>query len=157
MSKEGKANLNLIILLFIIVVIIIGAALIMRSFADDIEDDTSVSVESFERNNDIDEEADNVEGEEMGEVKEFDISGTNFQFSIKEIRVKKGDKVKINFTSSSGFHDWVVDEFGAATERVAEGNSSSVEFIAGQSGNYEYYCSVGNHRAQGMVGKLVVE
>lgn len=93
----------------------------------------------------------------MEETKTFNISGQNFEFSQKEIRVKKGDKVVINFTSASGFHDWVVDEFSAKTAQVQTGGTTSVEFIADKSGTYEFYCSVGSHRAMGMVGSLIVE
>jgi plastocyanin len=71
--------------------------------------------------------------------------------------VKKGDAVHIVFTSSQGFHDWKVDEFGAATSVVSTGQTDEVVFIADTAGSFEYYCSVGNHRAQGMVGTLVVE
>lgn len=86
-----------------------------------------------------------------------DVSGVNFAFDVPEIRVKEGDTVTINFTSAEGFHDWVVDEFDAATERVRDGGQTSVTFVAGAAGTYEYYCSVGNHRALGMVGTLIVE
>ena len=95
--------------------------------------------------------------ENMLNVKEFNITGKNFAFSQKEVRVKKGDTVKINFEASEGFHDWAVDEFKAKTKQVAPGTKTSVEFIADKKGIFEFYCSVGNHRAQGMVGKLVVE
>lgn len=84
----------------------------------------------------------------------FDVIGTNFEFSIKEIRVKKGSTVQINFTSAEGLHDWVVDEFDARSER---GNSSIVIFEADKAGEFEYYCSVENHRALGMIGKLIIE
>ncbi|GEM_PF-945760 len=94
---------------------------------------------------------------EARSFKEFDISGRNFEFSQGEIRVKKEDFVRINFTSAGGFHDWTIDEFNAHTEQVASGNRSSVDFIADKAGTFEYYCNVGNHRAMGMVGKLIVE
>jgi plastocyanin len=29
--------------------------------------------------------------------------------------------------------------------------------VADKNGSYEYYCSVGNHRASGMVGVITVE
>jgi len=86
-----------------------------------------------------------------------EISGKNFEFNVKEIKVSKGDKVVINFISESGLHDFVVDEFGAATERVNSGEKSSVTFVADKPGKYEYYCSVGKHRANGMVGALIVQ
>jgi plastocyanin len=91
------------------------------------------------------------------QTKEFNVDGKNFEFSMGEIKVKKGDTVRINFTSTDGFHDWVVDEFSASTERVNTDGTSTVIFIADQSGTFEYYCSVGSHRALGMFGSLVVE
>jgi plastocyanin len=94
---------------------------------------------------------------EAGTVKEFTVTAENFAFSQNEIRVKKGDTVKINFTSTDGFHDWVVDEFDAATERVNTGGTTSVEFVASETGEFSYYCSVGSHRQLGMEGMLIVE
>ena len=92
-----------------------------------------------------------------GEMKVFEISAIPFQFSVKEIRVKKGDRVRINLTTNEGLHDWVVDEFSAKTERLGVGQTGSVEFTADKIGTFEYYCSVGTHRQMGMVGKLIVE
>src|SRR3989338_10555816 len=69
-------------------------------------------------------------------VKTFNLSARNFAFSQTEIRVKKGDKVKIVLTSADGFHDWVVDEFSAATQRVQTGQSAAVEFVADQAGTF---------------------
>ena len=85
------------------------------------------------------------------------LSGTNFAYDVTEIRVKEGDTVTIDFQSADGFHDWVVDEFAAATQQVRPGTATSVTFIADAAGTYEYYCSVGSHRANGMVGTLIVE
>lgn len=90
-------------------------------------------------------------------AKVFNVSGANFTFDTKEIRVKRGDTVVINFKSSGGFHDWVLDEFNAKTSQVQTGQTSSVTFVADRTGTFEYYCSVGTHRQQGMVGKLIVE
>jgi len=73
-----------------------------------------------------------------------------------ELRVQQGDKVRIEFTSTKGFHDWVVDKFDVATERVRDGGSTFVEFVAENKGTFEYYCSVGEHRTTGMKGNLIV-
>lgn len=91
------------------------------------------------------------------DAKVFEVRGTNHEFDVEEIRVKKGETVTINFESMDGFHDWAIDEFDAQTNKVQPGTQTSVTFVADQSGTFEYYCSVGNHRAQGMVGKLIVE
>lgn len=90
-------------------------------------------------------------------VKTFNLTARNFSFSQNEIRVKKGDMVKINLNVVEGFHDWVVDEFNGATQRAGSGASTAVQFVANKTGTFEYYCSVGSHRAMGMKGKLIVE
>ncbi|MFH1404292.1 MAG: plastocyanin/azurin family copper-binding protein [Candidatus Altiarchaeota archaeon] len=97
-----------------------------------------------------------------GDAKAFSLSGVNFKFLMDgvenpEIRVKRGDRVRIEFTSTQGLHDWVVDEFNARTERLQAPGSASIEFTADKTGTFEYYCSVGQHRQMGMKGNLVVE
>lgn len=93
------------------------------------------------------------------EVKAFEVEGKPFEFSVKEIRVKEGDTVRITFKNNEGTHDFTVDEFNARTKQIQAGESDTVEFVANKKGTFEYYCSVGNgfHRQQGMVGKLIVE
>ena len=95
--------------------------------------------------------------EPKGEVKTFTVNGSSFAFSLKEIRVKKGDTVKIVFNNEEGIHDWVVDAFNARTKRITGGQSDTVTFVADKTGTFEYYCSVGSHRAMGMKGNLIVE
>jgi plastocyanin len=97
------------------------------------------------------------EGMMESETKIFNITGQNFAFSQTEIRVKQGDRVRINFESGDGFHDWTIDEFSAATAQVNTGEKTFVEFVADKKGTFEYYCSVGQHRQMGMVGNLIVE
>ncbi len=86
----------------------------------------------------------------------FKVRGVNYGYDVKEIQVKKGETVTIEFESTDGFHDWVVDEFDTRTEKVQPGKATSVTFVADTAGTFEYYCSVGKHRLHGMVGKLVV-
>ena len=117
--------------------------------------DTSVDTEAA-ANLTLDDTEAEVEAE-AGSTKEFTIDSFSFGYSMDEIRVNEGDTVTITLTNSDGFHDWVVDEFDAATETIREGETTTVTFVAREAGTYEYYCSVGNHRAQGMVGTLVVE
>lgn len=94
---------------------------------------------------------------DQNDVLTVELTGKNFEFSKTEIRVKKGQRVKIVFTSEQGTHDWAVDEFNAATKTVNAGQTSEIEFVASQAGEFEYYCNVANHRTMGMVGKLIVE
>lgn len=92
----------------------------------------------------------------------LNITGEDFKFIIDgqdnpDINVRQGDKVMIYLSSKEGFHDFVVDEFNAATDRVSQGESTYVEFVADKKGTFEYYCSVGSHRENGMKGNLIVE
>ena len=90
-------------------------------------------------------------------VKTFAITGSPFSFSLKEIKVNKGDTVKIVFTNAEGMHDWVIDQFDARTPIIQAGKTAEVTFVADTAGTFEYYCSVGNHRAMGMKGNLIVQ
>lgn len=90
-------------------------------------------------------------------AKLFTVTGSNFVFDVEEIRVKEGDTVTIHFMSAEGVHDFVIDEFNVQTQKVGTGEVSSVTFVADKKGTFEYYCSIGSHRANGMEGKLIVE
>lgn len=93
-----------------------------------------------------------------GAEKSFDIEASSFKFSSTTITVNEGDKVTINLTTKNGMHDWVVDEFeGARTKVLSAGATDSITFTVDKAGTYEFYCSVGNHRQMGMVGKLIVK
>lgn len=93
----------------------------------------------------------------MEGVKEFTVTGSNFSFDPKEIKVKKGDTVKVTFKNADGMHDFIIDEFNVKTKQIKGGEEETVEFVADQAGTFEYYCSVGQHRQNGMVGKLIVQ
>lgn len=92
-----------------------------------------------------------------GKIVDVTVEASNYKFSPSEVKVKKGDTIKLLFKSSGGIHDFVVDEFEVATNQLNDEEEEEVEFVAEKAGTFEYYCSVGNHRKMGMVGKLVVE
>ena len=90
-------------------------------------------------------------------VKEFVVTGQNFSFTPSLIVVKKGDRVKMTFQNTSGFHDFRIDEYGIAAKQAQSPSTEVLEFTADKVGSFEYYCSVGTHRAAGMKGTLKVE
>jgi plastocyanin len=94
--------------------------------------------------------------------KTFVVTASNLRFYLDgvespDLKVKQGDKVTIVFKNEEGFHDWKIDEFNAATKQIAAGATETIEFVADKKGTFEYYCSVGQHRANGMFGKFIVE
>lgn len=109
-------------------------------------------------NNNVDNTENNSANDDQNTlVKEFTISGQDFSFVPSLITVKKGDKVKITFNNTAGFHDFKIDEYGVATKKTEAPSQEVLEFTADKSGEFEYYCSVGTHRAMGMKGTLKVE
>lgn len=85
----------------------------------------------------------------------------NIAYDPARIEVPAGSLVTLRFTNNDlnpvANHDWVlegVDE--AATEVIANGETTEITFAAPDVGEYAFYCSVGNHRSVGMEGVFVV-
>lgn len=156
-SKKGNTSLIYIV---IALVLVAGGFLwysnqnrTIAPTTDDLDKVESLTEDKNEDDEDNDDENDATETD----VKVVTVKGSPFKFDVTEIKVKVGEKVRIKFESTQGTHDWVVDEFNARTKVVNTGETDSVVFVADKAGTFEYYCSVGNHRAQGMVGNLIVE
>ena len=77
------------------------------------------------------------------------------QFSLKEIMVNKGDKVKIKITNIKGTHDFKLDEFNIY-EGTPLNQEVVVEFTADKVGEFVYYCNQPGHRQAGQWGTLRV-
>ena len=92
-----------------------------------------------------------------GRQGEVTVEGSKFKFLPATVRAKKGDTVVVMFKNNEGIHDWGIDEYDVRTNQIGEGEEEEIEFVADKTGTFEYYCSVGNHRQMGMVGKLIVE
>ena len=90
-------------------------------------------------------------------TKTFDIEAASFYYNPKEIRVKLGDTVRINLTAKDLMHDFNIDKFGVKIPITKAGETNTVEFTANALGEFEYYCSVGQHRQNGQVGTLIAE
>jgi len=141
-EKNNGKNLTVVV---IIVIALVGIYLLAKNRpAGDQVTDRKIPVQAP------------VVGGEADE-KTFNLSAKPFEFSLKEIRVKQGDLVRINLVVEQGMHDWAVEGFGARTKLLKADESDSIVFRADKSGTFEYYCSVANHRQMGMVGKLIVE
>src|SRR3989338_4468891 len=96
------------------------------------------------------------EVEETEVMKEFNVDAVPFSFSPSTMSVNKGDTVKITVKNVNGTHDFKIDEFNVSTRTLNTGETQTITFVADKAGTFEYYCSVCNHRAMGMVGTLIV-
>lgn len=151
MPVEKKGGSGAIIAVVVVIVLVIGGAWLLRSGNDSATKQAPAANQQTEVNTMMDPyHADPA-------VKAFTVTGNNFKFDLSEIRVKKGDKVRITFNNQTGFHDFVLDEFNVKTRQYNGAATESVSFLADKVGTFEYYCSVGQHRQMGMKGKLVIE
>lgn len=157
-SKKGNTSL---IYVLIALVIVIGGIVwysTQKSTIAPTKDDENGKMEaSDEKNEEKEEDSKMTKDTTESDVRVVNVKGSPFKFEPSEIKVKKGEKIKIVFTNEKGMHDWVIDEFDARTKQIKAGETDSVEFTADKAGTFEYYCSVSNHKAMGMKGNLIVE
>lgn len=86
------------------------------------------------------------------------VIATDFKYDVKTINRKVGERIALTLTNNGKMpHDIKFDDLGVATKVLEPGKSETIYFNLDKAGTYEYYCSVGNHKAQGMVGKLIVK
>ena len=165
-EQPAKGNNNMIIIGAIIIVAVVGIGIFMTQNKQDSE------AANTETTMEADNQTEDATGQDMtasgsGEqsaagtseeaVQIIEVEAGSFYYKPNEIRVKQGDKVKIVMNSVSMMHDFNIDELGVTLPIVKNGETGTVEFVADQKGSFEYYCSVGQHRAQGQVGTLIVE
>lgn len=89
----------------------------------------------------------------------------DFSLAPNAITVRAGEKVKFNLVNKGvrphdvaiGKGTNVTYEVVAGAGNVAGGTSGSGEFTFTDAGDYDMWCPVGNHRAQGMVGTFKVQ
>ncbi len=91
-------------------------------------------------------------------LKEIHIQAFNFGFTQDPVTIKKGDHVKLIFTSTEGTHGVRIPDLGLSTKAFSAGEEQVLEFTATNAGTFNYFCNVPcgkGHRE--MQGKLVVE
>lgn len=75
-----------------------------------------------------------------------------------ELVVNLGDTVRLTVVNGEPvLHDLAIDEFGVSTgEMIEDEQTVTVEFVADQPGNFNYYCTIPGHREVGMEGLMTV-
>lgn len=94
--------------------------------------------------------------ETMEDVTVIEMEAGSFYYTPNVITAKKGEKIRIVMKSVSMMHDFVIDELGVKMPVVKNGDTGTVEFVADKVGSFEYYCSVGQHRANGQIGTITI-
>ena len=140
----------------IVLVVVIGGILIYIFTRPQPAVENNTQSENTAPTSEVSENESMMDDDSDEDLVTIEVSGENFSYDPEEITVKAGQKVKIKFTANDMQHDFVIDELDVKSDVVTSGNTTEFEFTPTEAGEFEYYCSVGNHRAQGMVGTLTV-
>ena len=154
--EEQKSNINpLLIVVILIIIAAVGVMFWLGNSKNELPDAQSATPTVRSETNQAT-EGDTAKGEQ-NDTQSISIEGGNFYFEPNEIKVKKGEPVSITFSSQEGMHNFVIDEFAVVADTIDAGKTTTVTFTPDQIGEFEFYCSVGNHRQLGMKGTLIVE
>lgn len=97
-------------------------------------------------------------GEDSTDSDQISLVMDNYSYSRSTIEAKPGETITINLVNRHGEHDFVIDELNVDSGILDANESKIVTFTvpanAQPGDSYDYYCSVGDHRAMGMFGTL---
>ena len=165
-TPEPKQNSMMMIVGIIVVIAVIGGYMVMRNGsseqAENTENREGTAIEESSEKMEGETESIEAEGAYTGVVDEqgvrvIDVEAGSFYYKPNVMKVKKGETVRIVLKAVSMMHDFNIDELGVKLPIVTDGDSGTIEFVAGEVGTFEYYCSVGQHRANGQVSMITVE
>jgi plastocyanin len=88
-------------------------------------------------------------------VKTIDLKVGNNFFEPNVITAKPGEKIRVDFRGVVGTHTILIDASNVKMD-IKDG-SGFIFFAPTKPGSYPIYCDVGNHRAKGMEGTLIVK
>tara|TARA_Y100000310_G_C20284077_1_gene623985 strand:- start:45 stop:497 length:453 start_codon:yes stop_codon:yes gene_type:complete len=84
---------------------------------------------------------DNKNSNQEQEIKEFDITASNWKFEPSTINVNKGDKVILHIVSTDVEHGFAINEFNIDVN-LKPGQTVDIEFIANKKGEFLIFCNV---------------
>lgn len=74
-------------------------------------------------------------------VKTFDMTAKDWEFSMNKIAVSQGDKVVINLKSMDVEHGFYLPDF-SINQKLIPGDNVKVEFTADKKGTFTFKCNV---------------
>jgi len=92
-----------------------------------------------------------------GTVKEVTISGSNLNSPLQQSPSTKATPLKSLSQIPEECTMSCLMTFSAGSKTIQSGATDTFQFVADKAGTFQYYCSVGNHKAMGMVGTLTVQ
>jgi len=100
--------------------------------------------------------SDTIKGIPSEKIKEFDMIAKQWLFSPNEIEVNRGDTVILNVRSIDVNHGLAIPRLGI-NEFLSPGNTVKIEFVAHQSGTFDFACNISCGVGHGgMRGRIIV-
>ena len=85
------------------------------------------------------------------------ITAKKFEYSPKEIRLKKGVPAVLEFTSLDRLHGFVCPDLGLRTD-ILPGKVSTVRVVPQKAGTYDFHCDIFcGEGHEDMTGTIIVE
>lgn len=81
----------------------------------------------------------------------------NSAFEPERLRFSAGETVEFNLNSVDEVHTFTVEELGINWVVTKENEPQSYNFVFERPGTYNLVCVIPGHKADGMVGQIVVE
>lgn len=86
------------------------------------------------------------------------VTAQNIRFNPDTLTVKAGQLVTVEIANKDSVpHTFEIEGVQGVGVGIPPGSEGTLEFTVDQPGTYTIFCGVGSHRAQGMVGQLVVQ
>ena len=93
---------------------------------------------------------------QLGEIKEFDLTASNWEFNPSTIEVNQGDTVILHIESIEGYHGIYISDYDI-NEQLPPGETIDIKFIANKKGTFNFFCNVPCGAGHGsMGGQLIV-
>lgn len=85
------------------------------------------------------------------------ITAKRFEYSPKEIKLKKGVPAVLEFTSLDRLHGFSCPDFGIRTD-IVPGKVNTVRFVPDKAGTFPFHCDIFcGEGHEDMAGKFIVE
>ena len=99
-----------------------------------------------------------VEGEPENEEEEITIKMSEYMYSPAVVTIDSGDSYNLKL-KNFGFtnHNFVIDELDIYSTTVSPGKEEVISITVDEPGEYTFYCSISDHRDNGMEGVLIVK
>ena len=128
-----------------------------REVIDEEDEDEYLKFLDLTLSDDVNDVGDDVIVEEDGlNTRRVTVTASGYQFLPKYIRVSKDTRLYLTLKVTQGFHGLYIEGLDRQIDSIGQGLSSTIVLDLVESGTYEFYCPVGDHRGLEQTGTLMV-